>query len=76
LVVGIRLLHLPAAAGVGLRAAAHPLLVAGHPLRAAGHPLRAAAHLVVVAALLLPGVEAVGLLFLPAVVEVAELRLQ
>jgi hypothetical protein len=69
LVVGIRLLHLPAAAGVGLRAAAHPLLVAGHPLRAA-------AHLVVVAALLLPGVEAVGLLFLPAVVEVAELRLQ
>jgi hypothetical protein len=69
LVVGIRLLHLPAAAAVGLRAAAHPLLVAGHPLRAA-------AHLVVVAALLLPGVEAVGLLFLPAVVEVAELRLQ
>jgi hypothetical protein len=43
LVVGIRLLHLPAAAGVGLLAA--------------GHPLRAAAHLVVVAAvLLLPAV--------------------
>jgi hypothetical protein len=43
LVVGIRLLHLPVAAGVGLLAA--------------GHPLRAAAHLVVVAAvLLLPAV--------------------
>jgi hypothetical protein len=59
LVVGIRLLHLPVAAGAGLLAA--------------GHPLRAAAHLVVVAAAHL--VEAAVLLFLPAVVEVAALRL-
>jgi hypothetical protein len=60
LVVGIRLLHLPVAAGVGL-------LAAGHPLRAAALllPAVAAAHLVVAAVLL----------FLPAVVEVAELRL-